>query len=164
MISNTSLDICPDLDTVTYTLAGLATPGTGWGIEGDTFNCLEPSNDLGNPTCSTWVIETGNHIMRTHLLKQGQATDRGTQQFQPPGGRHAVAAMCDTPLHTLVLYRPGEMEFQTYFVREAFQPVVQGFRWTGVEEGKPTRKSWRYRIAGLVIFCPSNPFVSIIQS
>jgi LPPG:FO 2-phospho-L-lactate transferase len=158
------LTICPDLDTVRYTLAGLANPGTGWGIEGDTFSCLEALHQLGIPT---WFHlgdrDLATHIMRTHFLSQGKRLTEVTHTITTQlGVRHAVLPMCDTPLRTMVLTDQGEMDFQTYFVREAFKPVVQGFRWTGVEEGKATPEVMAaIESAGLVIFCPSNPFVSI---
>jgi len=158
------LTICPDLDTVTYTLAGLANPGTGWGIEGDTFECLKAMQRLGSPT---WFHlgdqDLATHLMRTNLLSQGKRLTEVTRILSTHlGVRHAVLPMCDTPIRTLVLTDQGEMDFQTYFVREAFQPVVKGFRWAGVEEGKATPEVMAaIASAGLVIFCPSNPFVSI---
>ena len=158
------LTICPDLDTVTYTLAGLANPGTGWGIEGDTFECLEAIQRLGSPT---WFHvgdrDLATHLVRTNLLSQGKRLTEVTWALCTHlGVKHVVLPMCDTPLRTLVLTNQGEMDFQTYFVREAFQPVVYGFRWSGVEEGKTTPEVMAaIESAGLVIFCPSNPFVSI---
>jgi len=158
------LTICPDLDTVTYTLAGLANPGTGWGIEGDTFACLEAIQRLGSPT---WFHvgdrDLATHLVRTDLLSQGKRLTEVTQTLATHlGVRHIVLPMCDTPIRTLVLTNQGEMDFQTYFVREAFQPVVYGFSWSGVEEGKATPEVMAaIESAGLVIFCPSNPFVSI---
>jgi LPPG:FO 2-phospho-L-lactate transferase len=158
------LTICPDLDTVTYTLAGLSNPGTGWGIEGDTFTCLEAIQHLGSPT---WFHlgdrDMATHLVRTNLLKQGKRLTEVTRTISTHlGVRHAVLPMCDTPLRTLVLTNQGEMDFQTYFVREAFQPVVYGFHWSGVEDGKATPEVMAaIESASLVIFCPSNPFVSI---
>ena len=159
------LTICPDLDTVTYTLAGLSNPGTGWGIEGDTFNCLEGIRRLGG---STWFRlgdqDLATHILRTNLLRQeGQRLTEVTRTLCTHlGVKHKILPMCDTPLRTIVLTDQGEMDFQAYFVREEFQPVVQGFRWRGVEEGQPTAEVMTaIESASLVIFCPSNPFVSI---
>jgi LPPG:FO 2-phospho-L-lactate transferase len=158
------LTICPDLDTVTYTLAGLANPGTGWGIEGDTFECLKAIQRLGSPT---WFHvgdrDLATHLVRTNLLNQGKKLTDVTRTLSTQlGVRHAILPMCDTPLHTLVLTNQGEMDFQTYFVREAFQPVVYGFRWSGIEAAQATSQVMAaIESAGLVIFCPSNPFVSI---
>lgn len=158
------LTICPDLDTVTYTLAGLANPGTGWGIEGDTFSCLEAIQHLGG---STWFRlgdrDLATHIMRTNLLRQGRRLTDVTHIITTQlGVRHKLLPMCDTPLRTMVLTDQGEMDFQTYFVREAFQPVVKGFRWEGIEEANPTQEVMAaINSASLVILCPSNPFVSI---
>jgi len=158
------LTICPDLDTVAYTLAGLANPGTGWGIEGDTFSCLEAILRLGG---STWFRlgdqDLATHIMRTNLLRQGRRLTEVTHTLTTQlGVRHALLPMCDTPLRTMVLTDRGEMDFQTYFVREAFQPVVKGIRWEGIEEAKPTQEVMAaINSASLVILCPSNPFVSI---
>jgi len=158
------LTICPDLDTVTYTLAGLANPDTGWGIEGDTFNCLEGIQRLGD---LAWFRlgdrDLATHIVRSNLLRQGQRLTEVTRTITTHlGVQHAVLPMCDTPLRTMVLTDRGEMDFQTYFVREAFQPVVKGFRWHGIEEARPAPEVMSaIENAALVIFCPSNPFVSI---
>jgi LPPG:FO 2-phospho-L-lactate transferase len=158
------LTICPDLDTVTYTLAGLANPGTGWGIEGDTFTCLDAIQKLAGPA---WFHlgdqDIATHLVRTHLMKQGNSLTEVTHTLSTRlGVKHAVLPMCDTPLRTMVLTDQGEMDFQTYFVREACQPAVKGFRWEGIKNGQPTPEVMAaLRSASLVILCPSNPFVSI---
>jgi LPPG:FO 2-phospho-L-lactate transferase len=78
------------------------------------------------------------------------------------GVGHALLPMCDTPFRTFVLTDQGEMDFQTYFVRYAFQPVIKGLRWIGIENGKPTPEVMAaLNAADMVVICPSNPWVSI---
>jgi LPPG:FO 2-phospho-L-lactate transferase len=159
-----NLNICPDLDTVLYTLAGLANPGTGWGVQGDTSFCLDALQKLGGPS---WFHlgdrDLATHLFRTQSLSQGHRLTEVTRQIATAlGVKHPILPMCDTPLHTLVLTDEGEMAFQDYFVRRAWQPRLSGLRWEGLENARPTPEvNEALSNANLVIFCPSNPLVSI---
>lgn len=158
------LTICPDLDTVLYTLSGLANPETGWGLAGDTFASLEAIERLGGPS---WFRlgdrDMATHIERTRLLREGLSLTEVTARFaRALGVKHAILPMSDSPCRTIVLTDQGEMEFQTYFVRHHCEPKALGFRWKGVESAVPTARVLKaLESADLVIFCPSNPFVSI---
>ena len=159
-----NLNICPDLDTVLYTLAGLANPAAGWGLDGDTSFCLEALQRLGGPA---WFHlgdrDLATHLLRTHLLSQGLRLTEVTRQIAVGlGVQHPILPMCDMPLRTVVLTDEGEMAFQDYFVRRAWQPRLTGLRWEGLENAQPTPEVMTaLSTANLVIFCPSNPFVSI---
>ena len=159
-----NLNICPDLDTVLYTLAGLANTNTGWGLEGDTSYCLDALQRLGEPT---WFhlgdCDLATHLFRSQHLSQGQRlTEITTQIAAALGVQHRILPMCDTPLHTRILTDEGEMAFQEYFVRRAWQPRLTSLRWEGLENAHPTPEvSAALAAANLVIICPSNPFVSI---
>lgn len=158
------LTICPDLDTVTYTLAGLANPETGWGLAGDTTAALEALRRLGGPD---WFRlgdrDLATHLFRTQRLRAGQTLTEVTAQIAAGlGARHPILPMCDPPCRTRVLTDEGELEFQEYFVRLQCRPRVNGFRWEGLDSARPTQAVLRaLDNADLIVFCPSNPFVSI---
>jgi LPPG:FO 2-phospho-L-lactate transferase len=158
------LTICPDLDTVLYTLAGIANPETGWGIAGDSFECLEALKKIGAPA---WFRlgdrDFATHLQRSTLLKQGQRLTEVIHNLASAlGVQHPILPMCDTPCRTMVQTDEGELRFQDYFVRRAWQPRMLGLRWEGVDQAQPSPEILKaLQDADLVIFCPSNPFVSI---
>lgn len=158
------LTICPDLDTVLYTLADVANPETGWGLADETFNCLEAMGRLHGPD---WFRlgdrDLATHLLRTQALRAGARLTEATARLAAAFGvRHPLLPMTDDRCRTLVLTDAGELSFQDYFVRQRWQPAVRGFRWDGGETARPTPEALA-ALAGadLVIFCPSNPFVSI---
>jgi LPPG:FO 2-phospho-L-lactate transferase len=158
------LHISPDLDTVMYTLAGLASPGTGWGIADDTFQALEMVRRYGG---ADWFLlgdgDLGTHVVRTAMLGDG-ATLTGVT-------RHLCAAleiecailpMSDQPVRTWLDTDRGPLAFQEYFVRERWQPVVGSIRFEGASEARPTDAVVEaLEAATLIAFGPSNPFLSI---
>ncbi len=158
------LYICPDLDTVCYTLAGLANPDTGWGRAGETWNAMTNIKRLGGPG---WFnlgdSDLATHIERTRRLKEGQTLTQITRDFCKAWGiRHTVLPMSDDPVRTIVETDEGDLPFQEYFVHRRCQPRVRGFRFAGLEAASPapgTREA--IQSADAVILCPSNPWVSI---
>ncbi len=159
------LRICPDLDTVCYTLAGLANPTTGWGRSGETWNALEQLARLGGPT---WFrlgdLDLATHLERTRRLKAGDALSRVTRDFCAAWGvRHPVLPMTDQVFETWVLtVEHGWLPFQEYFVRHACEPVVKGFEFRGAESARPAPGVLEaIGAADAVVVCPSNPWVSI---
>ena len=158
------LRICPDLDTVCYTLAGIANPITGWGRAGETWNALNSLAELGGPT---WFRigdrDLGTHLERTALLREGQSLTSITRKFcQIWGVKHTVLPMSDEPVRTMVFSDEGELEFQDYFVRRQCRPHVSGFHFNSVEASLPAPGVLKaVTEASLVVFCPSNPWVSI---
>ena len=159
------LAISPDLDTVCYTLAGLANPETGWGRHGETFQVLENIEKLGGPT---WFNlgdqDLGTHIERTRRLKEGQSLSEVTSAFCHSWGvQQTVLPMSNETVHTIVdTLEYGELPFQEYFVHLRCEPTVKGFRFDSIEEAFPVPGALEaIDSSDGVIICPSNPWVSI---
>lgn len=158
------LYICPDLDTVCYTLAGLANSETGWGRAGETWNTIANIEKLGGPA---WFRlgdqDFGTHLERTRRLKEGQSLSQITRDFCLAWGiTHKILPMTDSPVQTMVNTEEGELAFQEYFVHRRCEPRVKSFRFDGVEAAEPApgvREA--LESADAVVFCPSNPWVSI---
>ncbi len=158
------LNICPDLDTVCYTLAGLANPETGWGRVGETQNALHSVEVLGGPTWF-WLgdRDLGTHLERTRRLKAGEGLSAITADFcRAWGVLTRVLPMSDQPVRTMVDTDEGELPFQEYFVARACKPHVRGFRFAGPEQAQPAPGLLDAVVAAdLVLICPSNPWVSV---
>jgi LPPG:FO 2-phospho-L-lactate transferase len=158
------LKICPDLDTVCYTLAGLANPVTGWGCVGETWNALNSLISLGGPD---WFRlgdkDIGTHLERTRRLHNGQSLSQITRDFCDAWGIEvAILPMSDDPIPTIVSTDEGELAFQDYFVRKKCQPKVSGFRFERTELSlPPPGVISAIQEAELIVICPSNPWVSI---
>ncbi len=158
------LHVSPDLDIISYTLAGLVDEKKGWGVRDDTFNTLKQLGNYGNPT---WFQigdqDLATHIYRTQLLKQGYTLTDATQQITERLGLHCkILAMSNSPVRTIVQTPKGRLKFQEYFVRDAFQPKVQGIDFEGLGSAKPTPEvKDAIQNADGIIICPSNPIVSI---
>lgn len=158
------LYICPDLDTVCYTLAGLANHETGWGRAGETWNAIANIERLGGPA---WFRlgdqDLATHLERTRRLKEGQTLSQITGDFCKTWGiSQKVLPMSDSPVRTMVDTDEGELAFQEYFVHRRCEPKVKGFRFDGVEAAEPApgvREA--LESAEAVVICPSNPWVSI---
>jgi LPPG:FO 2-phospho-L-lactate transferase len=159
------LHISPDLDTVCYTLAGLANPDTGWGLADESWEALGAIKRLGGPD---WFHlgdrDLGTHLERTRRLSAGQPLSRISADFCHAWGVPVpVLPMSDQPVATSVITREyGQLPFQEYFVHHACQPQVTGFRFDGVERASPAPGvEEALKRADCVILCPSNPWVSI---
>jgi LPPG:FO 2-phospho-L-lactate transferase len=159
------LYICPDLDTVCYTLAGLADPERGWGRINETWNALESISNLkGIDWFRIGDKDLGIHLERTRLLLDGKRLTEITHQLCNFWEiKHLVSPMCDEKVSTSVKTKEfGWIPFQEYFVKYHFEPTVEGFRFEGIEKACLSPKlSERFEKADLVIVCPSNPWVSI---
>jgi len=158
------LYICPDLDTVCYTLAGLSNPETGWGRAEETWNALDNIQELGGPS---WFRlgdrDLGVHLERSRLLSQGQSLTDVCSHFCASWQiDHQVLPMSDDPVATLVHTNEGDLPFQDYFVKHACQPQVSGFDFVGADTAVPAPgvidSLWA---ADFIVICPSNPWVSI---
>ena len=159
------LKISPDLDTVCYTLAGLANPITGWGQRDETWVVYETVKNLGGPD---WFRlgdkDLATHLYRTDQLAQGKTLTDITQSLCNSWGvKHRVFPMSDDPVRTIVhTADQGSLGFQTYFVQQACQPVVESFEFQGVEQARPAPGALAaIDKADLIILTPSNPWVSI---
>jgi LPPG:FO 2-phospho-L-lactate transferase len=159
------LTISPDLDTICYTLAGLANPETGWGVIRETFQVLENIQKLGGPD---WFQigdkDLATHLERTRRIRSGQTLSQVTKIFCKAWGvRYLVLPMSNDPVHTMVdTVDYGELAFQEYFVHQNCEPRIKGFRFAGIESARPAPGVFEViEEADAAVICPSNPWVSI---
>ncbi len=158
------LKISPDLDTVCYTLAGLANPKTGWGRRGETWQVLENLEKLSAPN---WFRlgdqDLATHLERSRRIGLGESLSDVTADFCKAWGiQSKVLPMSDENISTMVTVEDGELNFQEYFVKLQCEPEVSGFRFEGIENAKPAPGVIDAILeAELIVFCPSNPWVSI---
>jgi LPPG:FO 2-phospho-L-lactate transferase len=158
------LHISPDLDTVVYTLAGLANPVHGWGLRGDTFHNLAALGTLG---AETWFQlgdrDLATHIFRTERLRAGAKLSDVTREISAAlGVTSTIVPMSDDPVRTMVDTAAGLLEFQNYFVRRRARDAVREVRFRGSEKAKPAAGVLdAIEQADAVVFCPSNPIISI---
>lgn len=164
------LTICPDLDTVMYTLAGLHNPQLGWGRADETWHFMEMLGQLGG---ETW-FQLGDrdlavHVERTRRLAAGEPLSAITSDFfSRLGIMHPVMPVTDQRLRTRVLTQDqGELAFQDYFVRQRSEPVITGLRFDGAQTAALSAPLQRLlesptgeHLTG-VILCPSNPWLSV---
>jgi LPPG:FO 2-phospho-L-lactate transferase len=160
------LRICPDIDTLLYTLSDQANPDTGWGRRNESWHCLEALGQLGG---ETWFRlgdrDLATHLIRTAALAKGATLTEVTRRLaEGLGISHTVLPMCDQPVATMIGTAAGELAFQHYFVRERCAPAVTGFRFVGSDTATLSPGLAALLAApdldGIVI-CPSNPFVSV---
>jgi LPPG:FO 2-phospho-L-lactate transferase len=158
------LHICPDLDTVMYTLAGISNPETGWGIVNESFETLNMLESYGE---ETWFKlgdrDLATHILRTSRMISGETlTEVSAGLSIALGVESAVLPMSDDPVLTILETPEGRLEFQEYFVRRGQRDKVLGIELRGIEEAGPT-ESVLAAISGadVIVFCPSNPVVSV---
>ena len=158
------LHISPDLDTVTYTLAGTANPQHGWGIRGDSFRCLEALGRLG---ADTWFqlgdVDLATHLYRTRRLRQGATlTDVTSEIARALNVRSPIVPMSNERVRTRICTPSGELEFQTYFVKRRARDRVTAMHFEGASEASAAPGVLdAIANADAIILCPSNPFISI---
>ncbi len=160
------LAVCPDLDTLAYTLAGLSDREKGWGRAGESWNFMQALGELGG---ETW-FQLGDkdlalHVERTRRLAAGESlsaiTADVTRRFAI-GARIVPAS--DQPVRTIVETTEGPLPFQRYFVERRAAPVVTGFIFEGAERARPAAEVARVLESGAleaIVVCPSNPYISI---
>jgi LPPG:FO 2-phospho-L-lactate transferase len=160
------LHVSPDIDTVLYTLAGIANPETGWGVAGETWSFMDALGRLGG---ETWFKlgdrDLATHIERTRLLAEGAPLSTVTARLaRKLGVAPAIIPASDDPVRTFVATDEGELEFQHYFVRRQCAPRVSRLSYRNAETARPAPLGGRpwteMEIAGVII-CPSNPYLSI---
>jgi LPPG:FO 2-phospho-L-lactate transferase len=158
------LRISPDADTVMYTLGGIANPETGWGVAGDTWQTLEMLGRYGH---DTWFRigdrDFATHISRTEQLRAGRSLTAVTQSLAAALGiRARLLPMCDQIVATELDTPAGRLPFQDYFVRRHHSDEVRGVVFAGIEAAHVTAEAGAaLRQASAILFCPSNPIVSI---
>ena len=160
------LRICPDLDTLLYTLGGVVHTGQGWGRADESFGFMEELRRQGGPD---WFLlgdrDLVLHVERTRRLAAGERLTVLMAEFaQRFGVRSRLLPMSDTPVATLLDTEAGELEFQHYFVRLRCTPQVRALRFAGAAQARPTDELLNVlhsKALQAVILCPSNPYLSI---
>ncbi|HEV3233820.1 MAG TPA: 2-phospho-L-lactate transferase [Candidatus Dormibacteraeota bacterium] len=159
------LHVSPDVDTVMYTLSGLADRDRGWGLEGETWQALDLLKRYG--TEETWFQigdrDLATHVLRTHELAQGRSLTEATATLAHQLGiRCQLVPMSNDPVRTKVLTPDGLLDFQEYFVRRRFEPPVEEVRFEGAADARPTPEAAAAILSSdVVIVAPSNPIGSI---
>lgn len=159
------LNICPDLDTILYTLADWSNKEQGWGQADETWSFLDALGRLGGETWfSLGDRDLATHVVRTGLLRDGSTLSEVVDQLcRRMNIGHQVVPMSDQNISTRVQTRSGEsLMFQHYFVRDRCEPAVAGFEFEGIHLSKPSPGfDAALNRCDAVIVCPSNPFVSV---
>ncbi|HEY7183735.1 MAG TPA: 2-phospho-L-lactate transferase [Blastocatellia bacterium] len=159
------LYVAPDLDIVTYTLAGVVNAEYGWGLAGDTFNCLEQL--LGYTQAERWFNlgdrDLAAHIFRTRQLRQGRSLSEVAERLRTAlGVKSRILPMTDSHTPTTIITDEGEMHFQEYLVKRRAEPKVTGLRFENIESAKPSPGvAEAIMRSDAIIICPSNPLISI---
>jgi LPPG:FO 2-phospho-L-lactate transferase len=160
------LTICPDIDTVSYTLAGLVQPAQGWGRDAESFAALDTVKRLGG---ETWFRlgdkDIGLHLMRRMLLAEGLSLSTVTARIaRQLGISHEITPMTDSAVRTMLITTAGVVPFQHYFVKERCAPVVTSIKYSGADFAQASPALMQALVnpslAGIFI-CPSNPYLSI---
>lgn len=160
------LTVSPDIDTLVYTLAGLANPETGWGRRDETWSFMNAVGALGG---ETWFKlgdgDLGMHVMRTMRLKRGDSLSAITSDVcRALDVGATIVPMSDQPVRTKLRSDSGWLEFQHYFVRQQARPVVHEIAYEGSETARPPAGLLELLSGpGLdaIVICPSNPLISV---
>jgi LPPG:FO 2-phospho-L-lactate transferase len=158
------LHISPDLDTLTYALAGRLDIARGWGLAGETFRCLEAMADLGGDTWfSLGDRDLATHLVRTRALRAGATLSAVTAALAGRlGVRSRLLPVSDQPVRTRIATPDGWLSFQEYFVREKALVEVVAVEFAGAVHARPAPGvEESIAEADLVVVCPSNPVTSI---
>ena len=159
------LTICPDTDTLLYTLAGLDNPQLGWGRADESWAFMETLASLGG---ADWFRlgdrDLALHVLRNHRLRAGESLSTITDDFRQRFGiGPRILPMSDDPVRTQIGTDQGWLDFQDWFVRLRAEPLARAVKFAGVEQARPQPallEALRAQPRGIVI-CPSNPFISI---
>ena len=156
--------VCPDLDTIMYTLAGIANREQGWGVAGDTFTAMAQLERYGE---ETWFrigdADLATHVRRAYLMREGASLTDATATMAGSLGiaGHLVPAT-DDRVRTRLLTDAGELDFQAYFVQRGQRDEVRAVRYEGADDARPSPAALvALANAELVVIGPSNPIVSI---
>ena len=158
------LHVSPDVDTLLYTLGGVADEERGWGREGETWVALEVARELG---AETWFQlgdrDLGLHLARAQALERGEPLSAVTARLAAALGiRARILPASDDPVRTWIQVEGGELPFQEWFVRERHEPEALGIRFERAEAARPAPGVLdALTEADLIAIAPSNPFVSI---
>lgn len=160
------LTICPDIDTVTYTLAGFNDAVRGWGVKDETWSFMATLRELGGPD---WFAlgdrDLAKHVLRTDRLRRGESLSAITTDIARACGiTQRIVPVTDDPVRSIVETDEGPLPFQDYFVRRRCEPVFRGIRFDGAEAARPSPAlldALADPALEAMIICPSNPVLSI---
>lgn len=158
------LYVCPDIDTIIYGLAGELDEKRGWGVMGDSFECLEQIKKLGAPAWfSLGDRDIATHILRTEMIRAGKSLSEVTGWMRD---RYSVAARVipatDDEVTTRITIGKGDMHLQEFWVKHSGAPKVTGVRYDGADKAAPNRDAIdAIRQSDAVIIAPANPVSSI---
>lgn len=158
------LYVSPDVDSITYVLAGLLSRERGWGVKGDTFYCLQAMGQLGQPI---WFHagdrDLAVHILRSKLLAEGKTLSEVTREIcDKLDVKARILPMSDSRVETRVGTPVGELSFEEYFVQRWYQDPVESIRFAGAADAEPAPGVIDAILgADIVLLAPSNPVTSI---
>jgi len=158
------LAISPDLDIVTYSLAGMVNPETGWGFREETFHAHDQLAAYGRPA---WFHlgdrDLATHIHRTAMLLEGATLSEAAESIRLALGVQAkILPMSDQPVPTMIDTEQGRLNFQEYLVQKRAEPVVRKISFDGIERALPAPGVLEsLERAEVIVICPSNPLISI---
>jgi LPPG:FO 2-phospho-L-lactate transferase len=158
------LHVSPDIDSVLYGLSDLLSKERGWGVDDDSFRCLERMQQLGQPSWfSLGDLDLATHLTRTAMLRAGKSLSQATAELAAKLGIGArVLPMADERVSTMLDTAKGTLSFQEYFVRERHQVAVRRVRFEGAHRACPAPGVIEsIEAAEAIIFAPSNPVTSI---
>ena len=158
------LHISPDVDSVLYALADALSAERGWGLENDSFRCLERMARLGQPSWfSLGDLDLATHLARTNLLRGGKSLSAVTAELaHRMGVRTQVLPMSDDRVATMIETPAGTLNFQEYFVHKRHQVEVRAVHFDGADQARPAPGVIEgIESAEAVILAPSNPVTSI---
>jgi LPPG:FO 2-phospho-L-lactate transferase len=160
------LRISPDIDTVTYTLAGINNSEQGWGLAGESWNCMTALERLGG---ETWFRlgdrDLATHIERTSRLRSQTLSDVTADFARRLGIAQTIAPMTDDRVGTMVHTDRGVLAFQDYFVRLRCEPKVESLSFSGIDSariGAGFAAALSDPDLEAIVICPSNPLLSIL--
>src|SRR6202140_1549457 len=158
------LKISPDLDIVTYTLAGVIDPAKGWGFRGETFHALHRLAVFGRVN---WFNlgdrDLATHVHRTAMLAEGKSLCDAAESIRVAlSVKSRILPMSGEPVPTIIDTDEGALHFQEYLVKRRAEPIVRGIRFAGAHAARPAPGVLEaLRDAGRIVICPSNPLISI---
>jgi LPPG:FO 2-phospho-L-lactate transferase len=161
------LHVSPDLDTVTYTVAGAIDPERGWGLAGETWRAMDGLHRYARFGAVTWFnlgdTDLATHLFRTDRLRSGATLTEVTAEIAAAWDLPLqLLPMTDQPVETRVMTPEGELAFQEYFVGRRHDVDVSGVRFVGIENATPAAGVMdALAHAERIVICPSNPIVSI---
>jgi LPPG:FO 2-phospho-L-lactate transferase len=158
------LYVSPDIDSIIYVLSGRLSKERGWGVQGDTFFCLQTMGDLGEPI---WFHagdrDLAVHLLRTKLMREGKTLSEVSAEIAAKLGVQArILPMCNARVETRVDTPIGELSFEEYFVQRWYQDPVNSVRFAGAEKAEAAPGVIdAIMSATVVLLAPSNPVTSI---